>query len=134
MHSKLDIIGNVGKDPEMRYTPSGQAVTNFTVAANKSYTNTNGEKVKKTIWFRVSTWGKQAEICNQYVKKGMLVYIEGELSADDTGNPRIWTTSDGKPAASYEVNASSVKFLSSRGAVAQDEAEPQHVNSEDVHF
>ncbi len=63
------ITGNLGRDPEMRYTPSGQAVTSFSVAQNDSYTNSNGEKVKRTLWFRVTAWGKQAETCNQYLKK-----------------------------------------------------------------
>ncbi len=75
MYHQLIIVGNVGRDPEMRYTPSGQAVTSFSVAANKQYTNAQGETVKETIWFRVSAWGNLAEVCNQYVKKGMKVLI-----------------------------------------------------------
>lgn len=122
MYHTLIIVGNVGKDPEMRYTPSGQAVASFSVATNRSYTTGSGEQVKETIWFRVATWGKQAEVCNQYVKKGSKVLIEGRLTPDKaTGNPRIWTTSGGESAASFEVNASTVRFLSSRG-----EGEPQH--------
>jgi len=109
------IAGNVGRDPEMRYTPSGQAVTSFSVAVNESYTNNNGEKVKKTIWFRVSAWGKQAEICNQYVKKGQMILVEGRLTGDQaTGGPRVWTGQDGQPRASFEISASIVRFLSSR--------------------
>jgi single-strand DNA-binding protein len=109
------IAGNVGRDPEMRYTPSGQAVTSFSVAVNESYTNNNGEKVKKTVWFRVSAWGKQAEICNQYVKKGQMILVEGRLTGDQaTGGPRVWTGQDGQPRASFEISASVVRFLSSR--------------------
>jgi len=109
------IAGNVGRDPEMRYTPSGQAVTSFSVAVNESYTNNNGEKVKKTIWFRVSAWGKQAEIWNQYVKKGQMILVEGRLTGDQaTGGPRVWTGQDGQPRASFEISASIVRFLSSR--------------------
>lgn len=108
--------GNLGRDPEMRYTPSGQAVTNLSVAVNDDYTNSNGERVKRTIWVRVSTWGKQAEICNQYLKKGSKVLVEGRLIADQaTGGPRVWTGQDGQPRASYEVSAVTVRFLSSRG-------------------
>jgi len=70
MFHTLIIVGNVGRDPEMRYTPSGQAVTSFSVASNRRYTSSNGEQVNETIWFRVSAWGKQAEICNQFLKKG----------------------------------------------------------------
>ena len=116
MYHTLIIVGNVGKDPEMRYTPSGQAVTSFSVATNRQYTTGNGEQVKETIWFRVTTWGKQAEVCNQYVKKGMKVLVEGRLTPDQvTGGPRIWQKSDGSSGSSFEVNASTVRFLSARG-------------------
>jgi single-strand DNA-binding protein len=116
MYHTLVIVGNVGKDPEMRYTPSGQAVTSFSVASNRQYTTGNGEQVKETIWFRVTTWGKQAEVCNQYVKKGMKVLVEGRLTPDKaTGGPRVWTKQDGSAGASFEVNASTVRFLSGRG-------------------
>jgi single-strand DNA-binding protein len=116
MYQTIIIVGNVGRDPEMRYTPSGQAVTSFSVATNRQYTNNNGETVKETIWFRVSAWGKQAETCNQYVKKGSKVLVEGRLTADPaTGGPRVWTGQDGSPRASFEVSAGTVRFLSSRG-------------------
>lgn len=116
MYHTLIIVGNVGKDPEMRYTPSGQAVTSFSVASNRQYTTGNGEQVKETIWFRVTTWGKQAEVCNQYVKKGMKVLVEGRLTPDKaTGGPRVWTKQDGSAGASFEVTAATVRFLSGRG-------------------
>jgi single-strand DNA-binding protein len=115
MYHTLIIVGNVGKDPEMRYTPSGQAVTSFSVATNRQYTGSNGEQVKETIWFRVSAWGKTAEVCNQYVKKGSKVLVEGRLTPDKaTGGPKIWTKQDGTAGASYEVTANNVRFLSSR--------------------
>lgn len=113
--NRIEFIGNVGRDAEMRYTPSGQAVTNFSVGVNEKYTTSSGEKVSKTTWFRVTTWGRQAEVCNEFVRKGMKVYISGKLNPDEGGNPRIWETSDGKPAASFEVTAREVEFLSSRG-------------------
>ena len=69
MYHTIIVVGNVGKDAEMRYTQSGQAVASFSVATNRQYTQANGEAVKETVWFRVSAWGKQAEVCNQYVKK-----------------------------------------------------------------
>lgn len=110
------LVGNLGKDPEMRYTPSGQAVTNFSVAVNDGYTNSQGEKVDRTIWVRVSTWGKQAEVCKQYLAKGRRVLVEGRLVPDAaTGSPRIYTRQDGTPGTSFEVTASTVRFLSSRG-------------------
>jgi single-strand DNA-binding protein len=109
------IAGNLGRDPEMRYTPDGRAVTNFSVAVNDDYTNNSGERIKRTIWVRVSTWGKQAESCNQYLKKGSKVLVEGRLTADQaTGGPRIWTGQDGSSRASFEVSANTVRFLSSR--------------------
>lgn len=109
------IVGNLGRDPEMRYTPSGQAVTSFSVAVNDDYTNNNGERIKRTIWFRISAWGKQAETCNQYLKKGSKVLVEGRITADQsTGGPRIWTSQDGQPRASFEISAATVRFLSSR--------------------
>lgn len=116
MYHTIIIVGNVGKDPEMRYTPSGQAVTSFSVASSRQYTSGNGEQVKETVWFRVSTWGKTAEVCNEYVKKGSKVLIEGRLTADkDTGSPRVWTKQDGTSGTSFEVNAQTVRFLDSKG-------------------
>lgn len=114
-YQKIIITGNLGRDPEMRYTPSGQAVTSFSVAVNESYTNANGERIKKTIWFRVTAWGKQAEICNQYLKKGQQVLVDGRMSADpNTGGPKVWTKQDGSSGSSFEVTASTVRFLSTR--------------------
>ena len=115
-YQKIIITGNLGRDPEMRYTPSGQAVTSFSIAVNESYTNANGEKIKKTIWFRITAWGKQAEICNQYLKKGQMVLVDGRMSADPaTGGPKVWTKQDGSVGSSFEVTASTVRFLSTRG-------------------
>lgn len=115
MFHTLIIVGNLGRDPEMRYTPSGQPVTSFSVATSRQYTGSNGQPVKETIWFRVTTWGKQAEICNQYLKKGSKVLIEGRLTADpNTGGPRLWTRQDGTAGTSFEVTANTVRFLSSR--------------------
>ena len=111
-YQKIIIVGNLGKDPEMRYTPAGQAVTSFSVAVNEQYTDKSGEKVKKTIWFRVSAWGKQAEVCNEYLKKGSQVLIDGKMSADpSTGGPKIWTKQDKSTGASFEITASTVRFL-----------------------
>jgi len=115
MYHTIIIVGNLGKDPEMRYTPSGQAVTNFNVATSRQYTDSNGQTVKETIWFRISAWGKQAETCNQYLKKGSKVLVEGRLVPDQkTGGPRIWQGQNG-PGASFEISANTVRFLSSRG-------------------
>ena len=124
MYQTIIIAGNLGGDPEMRYLESGQAVTSFSVAANRNYKNSRGEQVKETTWFRVSVWGKQAETCNQYLKKGAKVLVEGRLNADqNTGGPRVWTGNDGVSKASFEINASTVRFLSSRpenGSMVQE--------------
>lgn len=113
MHHMTIIIGNLGKDPEMRYTPSGQAVCSFSVASSRKYTTGGGEQVKETTWFRIQAWGKLAETCNQYLKKGGMVYIEGRLIPDkETGSPRVFNRQDGTAGASFEVNAQTVRFLS----------------------
>ncbi len=116
MWHTIIIVGNLGRDPEMRYSPNGQAVTSFSVASSRQYTSNNGQTVKETAWFRISVWGKQAESCNQYLKKGSKVLIEGRLSPDlATGGPKTYTKKDGTAGASYDVMASTVRFLSSRG-------------------
>lgn len=116
MFHTIIIVGNLGGEPEMRYIASGQAVTKFNVASNRTYRNSDGQNVKETIWFRVSVWGKQAESTNNFLHKGSKVVIEGRLNPDpSTGNPRIWNRQDGSAAASYEVTASTVRFLSTRG-------------------
>lgn len=126
MYQKIIIAGNLGVDPTMRYTPSGQAVTNFSVATNRQYNGTDGQLVKETIWFRVSAWGKQAETCNQFLRRGSKVLVEGRLTADPaSGGPRIWHKDDGTPQASFEITAETVRFLSSRGEDDQADAAPE---------
>lgn len=111
MHHLIVIVGNLGKDPEARYTPGGDMVCSFNVASNRQFTDKAGNKVKKTTWFRVAAWGKLGEIVHQHLKKGAGVYIEGRLEPDEHGNPRIWTAQDGSPRASFEVTAATVRFL-----------------------
>ena len=110
MYHKITIVGNLGRDPEMRYTPSGKAVTNFSVATNRKWTNADGTPGEETTWFRVSAWGRMAEVCNEYLSKGRLVMVEGTMISEN-GSPRVWTGNDGEARASFEVNASMVKFL-----------------------
>jgi single-strand DNA-binding protein len=130
MYQKIVIVGNLGRDPEMRYTPSGQAVTNLSVATNRQYTTSEGERVKETAWFRVSVWGRQAETTNQYLQQGSRVLIEGRLIPDSTsGGPRIWTRQDGSPGASFEISANRVVFLSTR---AEDDAYQSSVSNEEI--
>ena len=115
MYHTIIIVGNLGRDPEMRYLPYGQPVTNFSVAASRKYTDRDDQPVDETTWFRISVWGRQAETCNQYLKRGSRVLVEGRLRPDPaTGSPRIWTRQDGTSGASFEVNAQVVRFLSSR--------------------
>ena len=114
MYHKLTIVGNLGSDPTMKYTTDGKAVTTFSVAASN--------RKDETVWFRVSTWDKQAETCNQYLHKGSKVLVEGALKADAQGNPRTYERKDGLGwAASFEVVASSVKFLSGKDEPADKE-------------
>jgi len=125
MYHTIIIVGNLGRDPEMRYSPSGQAVTSFNVATNRQYTGADGQQVKETIWFRITVWGKQAENCSQYLKKGSRVLVEGRLSPDPaTGGPKIWTRQDGSSGASYEVTAATVRFLGRPGEEGTIQGEP----------
>jgi single-strand DNA-binding protein len=112
MFQQLTIVGYLGNDPDMRFTPSGQAVTSFSVATSRKYTNNSGQQVDETTWFRISVWGAQAESCNQYLAKGRPVLVIGRLRPDpQTGGPRIFTRQDGSTGASFDVNAINVRFL-----------------------
>jgi single-strand DNA-binding protein len=127
MYQKIVIIGRLGRDPEMRFTPAGQAVTSFSVATDYAHNDASGKSIKETVWFRVSAWGKLAETCNNFLTKGKLVLVEGRLTADaKTGGPRIWTSQDGTPKASYEISAQTVKFLSAKtegGAAGEEDVD-----------
>lgn len=119
--NKIMLIGNVGSDPEMRYTPNGKAVTSFSMATNYRYTTAAGESRDETEWFRVSVWGKQAESSNQYLSKGKRVYVEGRLHS------RSWEGQDGQMRTSLEVSANRVIFLdrvASAGLSEEGEVEP----------
>jgi single-strand DNA-binding protein len=119
MYQKIIIIGNLGRDPEQRFTPDGSPVTSFSVATSRRY----GEK-DETTWFRVTVWGKQAESCNQYLHKGSKVLVEGRLRPDESGNPTVFQRKDGSWGASYEVTADAVKFLSGKADEPADEDVP----------
>lgn len=112
MYQKTFIIGNLGIDPQVRYTPSGQPVTRFTVASNRKWNDSQGDTHKETVWFNVSSWGAQGQACAQYLKKGSLVFIEGRQNASENGTPRVWTRQDGTVSASYDITAQHVTFLS----------------------
>lgn len=115
-YQKIIIVGNLGRDPEMRYTGSGTPVTSFSVATNRRWTGSDGSQQEETAWFRVSAWRRQAEVAAQYLSKGRQVMVEGRLQVDpETGGPRIWTGNDGQARASFEVTAQRIIFLQGRG-------------------
>lgn len=107
--NKAIIVGHLGKDPEVRYTPQGKAVANFSVATSESWTDQQGQKQDKTEWHAIVVWGKTAELCGQYLAKGRLVYIEGRLQT------REWNDKDGNKRRTTEILADKVTFLSPRG-------------------
>lgn len=138
MYQKIIVVGNLGRDPEMRYMPDGTAVTSFSVATSRRWTDkATGQPVEETTWFRVSVWGRQAETANEYLSKGRKVLVEGQITPDrNTGSPKIFTRQDGTVGSSYEIRAHTVRFLSGRdegsyagggepggGAAAQEEDE-----------
>jgi single-strand DNA-binding protein len=109
MYQRTIIIGRLGRDPEMRYTPQGTAVTSFSVATDRSWTDQSGQRQDRTTWFRVSAWGKLGEICNQYLAKGRQVMVEGELQ-----EPKPYQARDGEWRASLDLRAVNVQFLGGR--------------------
>lgn len=126
------IVGRLGRDPELRYVPNGQAVTSFNVATDRQYTQ-DGQKTRETTWFRISVWGKQAESTNEYLRKGSLVLVEGRLTPDPaTGSPRIFKKQDGTEGASFEISATAVRFLSSKGEPIDDA--PVMASQEEIPF
>lgn len=107
MYQKITLVGRLGQDPQMRYTSSGTAVTSLNVATDRSWTDRNtGQRETRTVWFRVNVWGGQAEPCNQYLSKGRMVLVEGEMQ-----EPRVFQGRDGEYRSSLEVRASHVVFL-----------------------
>jgi single-strand DNA-binding protein len=140
MYHRIIIAGYLGRDPEMRYTQDGTPVTNFSVAASRKWSRPDGTQVDETVWFRVSAWRRLAETCNEYLQKGSPVLVEGRLNADERGNPRVFTRNDGTTGASFEVTASTVRFLGRRGETvptdleAPDEPPPHEAGEEEIPF
>lgn len=114
--NKIIVVGNLGRDPEMRYTPQGTPLCTFSLASNERRKTSAGEQQDITTWFRVKVWGKQAEVVSRYLSKGRSVYVEGRLHVED------WTDRDGKPRYTLEVNASDVHFID--GARGDNEGIP----------
>jgi len=107
--NKVILVGRLGRDPETRYTGGGQAVANFSVATDETYRDRNGERQKHTEWHRITVWGKQAEIAQQYLKKGSLVYVEGRIRS------REWNDKEGQKRTSFEIVANNFRMLGGRG-------------------
>lgn len=114
MLNKVMLIGRAGQDVEMRYTPNGKAVANVSIAVDCGW----GDN-KKPAWVRCTFWDKLAEVANQYINKGKLIYVEGELNPDDTGGPRVYQRNDGSYAANYEITVRTLKLLSGKGEPGQ---------------
>jgi single-strand DNA-binding protein len=112
--NKVILVGRLGRDPETRYTGGGQAVANFSVATDETFKDRNGERQKRTEWHKIVVWGKQAEIAQQYLKKGSLIFIEGRIQS------REWQDKEGQKRTSFEIVASNFRMLGGRadGAAA----------------
>ncbi len=133
--NKAILVGRLGRDPETRFTSSGQAVCNFSIATDSTYKDRNGERQKRTEWHRIVLWGKLAEIAQQYLKKGHLVYIEGRLQTREWEDKR-----DGQKRSTTEIVGSEMRMLTSRaegaaaGAGAASSSGPSHSRSADADF
>jgi len=116
MVNKAILIGRLGKDPEVRYTPDGAMVTNFNLATDEQWKDKNGEKVQKTEWHRIVTFGKLAEICGNYLVKGKLIFVEGRIQT------RSWEDKEGVKRYTTEIVASNMQMLDSKGQNKADES------------
>ncbi len=110
--NKVILVGRLGRDPETRYTGGGQAVANFSIATDETYKDRNGERQKRTEWHKIVVWGKQAEIAQQYLKKGSLLFLEGRIQS------REWQDKEGQKRTSFEIVASNFRMLGGRGDAA----------------
>ena len=132
MYLKGIIVGYLGGNPEMRYTPSGTPVTNFSLAVNRRWNNADGEPQERTLWVRVAAWRKLAEVCNQYLSKGRLVLVEF-----DWMDASAWANKEtGEPMGRIEVTARSIKFLGGNGGDQKAKATDSEnfVGSEEIPF
>jgi single-strand DNA-binding protein len=124
--NRMIIIGNLGSEPEMRFTPNGRPVTSFSVATNRRYTTSDGERREETEWFTVVTWGRLAEQCNQFLAKGRLVYVEGRLRSHS------WEGQDGQKRYRNEIVADRVSFLDRQSSGHLPEDRPEIVGSDEL--
>jgi single-strand DNA-binding protein len=121
--NKVILIGNLGQNPEIKYTPNGQAVCNLSIATNESWTDKNGQKQEKTEWHRVVVFGKLAELCSQYLQKGRQAYIEGKLQT------RSWQDKDNQTRYTTEVVAQSVQFLGGNAGAGANRPQNDYGNN-----
>ena len=126
--NKVMIIGNLGRDPEMRYTPSGRPVTTFSVATSRAWNTSEGEKHVETEWFNVVAWSNLAEICKQYLIKGQQVYIEGRLQT------RHWDDQEGNKHTSVEIVANEMIILGERRESGETSTESESIEEEEFPF
>jgi single-strand DNA-binding protein len=110
--NKVILVGRLGRDPETRYTNGGQAVANFSIATDETYKDRNGERQKRTEWHKIVVWAKQAEIAQQYLKKGSLIFLEGRIQS------REWQDKEGQKRTSFEIVATNFRMLGGRGDAA----------------
>lgn len=140
MYQKIILVGHLGADPSMRYSPDGTPVTSFSMATSEKWTGQDGQKQERTCWWRVTAWRRMAETCNEFLSRGSRVLVEGRRNPDpETGGPRVYTKNDGSTGASFEVTALAVKFLSTRseggGSQApRDDEVPSEVDNESIPF
>ena len=123
--NKVQVIGHLGKDPEMRYTPSGKPVTTFSVAVSRSWNSADGERHSETEWFNVVAWGNLAEICKQYLVKGQQVFVEGRLQT------RRWDDKEGQKHTSVEIVANEMMMLGDRRDANNNHAQEAEISSAD---
>src|SRR5215468_339007 len=123
--NKVILVGNLGADPEVRFTPSGQAVANFRIATSESWTDKSGQKQERTEWHRIVVWGKLGELCGEYLAKGRQCFVEGRLQT------REWTDKEGKKNYTTEVVAQTVQFLGGRAGEAGAGAGPRRTGTDD---
>jgi single-strand DNA-binding protein len=134
--NKVILLGNLGSDPELRYTPSGKAVANFSLATHEQWTNKDGEKTEKTEWHRIVAWARLGEICGEYLHKGSQIYLEGRLQT------RAWDDRDGNKRYTTEIIAQSMQMLGTPGKGGKAESieerfpneEPISIPDDDIPF
>lgn len=124
--NKIQLIGNLGRDPEMRYTPQGTPITTFTIAVNRYWSDRDKNRQEETIWFRIEAWGRLADICNQYLSKGQSIYVEGRIKP-----LRMYTDREGKERCSLEVVANEMQMLGGGGSRGGGDIPPAYDETSD---